>query len=85
MPAHSSNKIVDSLRRLANPGPDLSSYAAEDAVETLIESWKEAIHAGVDLRVLLEDVDGVIEHLKAFHERVLLLFPELSLPQREDE
>jgi len=79
------NDIVDSVRRLAITGPDLSSFAAEDAVETLLENWKAAIHAGVDLRVLVEDVDGVIEHLRNFRERVLLLFPELTLPERGDE
>jgi hypothetical protein len=79
------NEIVDSVRRLAFTGPDLSSFAAEDAVETLLENWKAAIHDGVDLRMLLDDVDGVIEHLKGFRERVLLLFPELTLPQRDDE
>lgn len=79
------NRIVESVRRLAFTGGDLSSFAAEDAVETLLENWKAAIHEGVDLRVLVEDVDGVIGHLKAFRERVLLLFPELTLPPRGDE
>ncbi|WP_207477728.1 hypothetical protein [Arenibaculum pallidiluteum] len=81
----SPNQIVDYVRRLAITGQDLSSFAAEDAVETLLESWKAAIHDGLDLRVLLDDVNGVIEHLQVFRERVLLLFPELTLSERDDE
>ena len=51
--------ICDMLRKLAKPSADLSSYATEDAVETLLENWKAAMRDGVGLQGLVTDIDGV--------------------------
>ncbi|HSK40388.1 MAG TPA: hypothetical protein VK943_11535 [Arenibaculum sp.] len=67
--------LVETIRKLAGTGPDLSSFAAEDAVETLLENWKEALRDGMDLRALVADVDGVISHLRAFRDRVIERYP----------
>lgn len=67
--------LVETIRKLAGTGPDLSSFAAEDAVETLLENWKEALRDGMDLRALVADVDGVISHLRSFRDRVIERYP----------
>jgi hypothetical protein len=64
------------LRNLAKPGTDLSSYAAEDAAETLLENWKAALGDGVGLQGLVADIDGVIEHLSDFRNGVVSIYPE---------
>jgi hypothetical protein len=74
--ARQSDIIVDQVRKLAVTGTDLSSFAAEDAVETLLENWKEALRAEEDLDVLVTDVEGVIAHLQDFRRRVLTVYPE---------
>jgi hypothetical protein len=68
--------ICDMLRMLAKPSADLSSYATEDAVETLLENWKAAMSDGVALQGLVADVDGVIEHLKDFRNGIVAIYPE---------
>ena len=68
--------ICKMLRKLAKPRADLSSYATEDAVETLLENWKAAMQDGVGLQGLVADVDGVIEHLKDFRNGIVAIYPE---------
>ena len=68
--------ICNMLRKLAKPSADLSSYATEDAVETLLENWKAAMRDGVALQGLVADVDGVIEHLKDFRNGIVAIYPE---------
>jgi hypothetical protein len=68
--------ICKMLRKLAKPSADLSSYATEDAVETLLENWKAAMQDGVGLQGLVADVDGVIEHLKDFRDSIVAIYPE---------
>jgi hypothetical protein len=68
--------ICNMLRNLAKPSSDLSSYATEDAVETLLENWKAAMQDGVALQGLVADVDGVIEHLKDFRDGIVAIYPE---------
>lgn len=67
--------IIDTIRRLAETGPDLPSFAAEDAVETLIENWKAALRDDGDLRALITDLDGVVDHLRSFREKILDIYP----------
>lgn len=67
--------ILENIRSLAGTGPDLSSFAAEDAVETLLENWKAALRDGIDLRALVSDLDGVISHLSTFRDRIIELYP----------
>jgi tRNA-dihydrouridine synthase len=67
--------IIETIRRLAETGPDLPSFAAEDAVETLIENWKAALRDDGDLRALIADLDGVVDHLRSFREKILDLYP----------
>lgn len=67
--------IIETIRRLAETGPDLPSFAAEDAVETLIENWKAALRDDGDLRALITDLDGVVDHLRSFREKLLDLYP----------
>jgi hypothetical protein len=65
--------ICNMLRKLAKPSADLSSYATEDAVETLLENWKAAMRDGVALQGLVADV---IEHLKDFRNGIVAIYPE---------
>jgi hypothetical protein len=75
--------ICNMLRKLAKPSADLSSYATEDAVETLLENWKAAMRDGVALQGLVADVDGVIEHLKDFRNGIVAIYPEAK--PRDDQ
>jgi len=68
------------LKKLSKAGIDLSSYAAEDAIETLLESWKAALGDGVGLQGLVSDIDGVIEHLQDFRNQIVTIYPE-ALPR----
>jgi hypothetical protein len=76
--------ICNMLRNLAKPTADLSSYATEDAVETLLENWKAAMRDGVGLQGLVADVDGVIEHLKDFRNSIVAIYPEAHPPAGVD-
>jgi len=76
-----ADTICDMLRMLAKPSADLSSYATEDAVETLLENWKAAMSDGVALQGLVADVDGVIEHLKDFRDGIVAIYPEAHPPK----
>ncbi len=73
-----ADTICDMLRMLAKPSADLSSYATEDTVETLLENWKAAMSDGVALQGLVADVDGVIEHLKDFRDGIVAIYPEAT-------
>lgn len=77
--------ILENIRNLAGAGPDLPSFAAEDAVETLLENWKAALRDGIDLRALVADLDGVIAHLSTFRSRIIERYPTARPePQAEE-
>lgn len=76
--------ILENIRNLAGAGPDLSSFAAEDAVETLLENWKAALRDGMDLRALVSDLEGVIGHLSIFRDRIIEAYPSAQPEPQPD-
>jgi hypothetical protein len=66
--------IVGVLRAMNAACADLASFARQDAVETIINNWQDALHTGHDLAALIIDIDDTIAELAPYRANVCAHF-----------
>lgn len=69
-------KMNAAIKEMARETSSLYGYAAEAALEVLVQNWEDAVVAEESLPELVGDIDRVIERLNDFKAKAALIAAE---------